>query len=333
MNTIGQFFRFTSFGESHGPAIGGIVDGMPAGLALDTDAIQSELDRRRPGAAEGSTSRREADKIEILSGMFNGTTTGAPIAFSIANTDARSQDYEEMRDKIRPGHADASYLLKYGVRDYRGGGRSSARATAATVAAGAMARQLLNLHNINVRAHVSQIGMATSAEDMQREIETARRDGDTVGGTVTCIVSGCPAGLGDPIFGKLQAEMAYAMLSINAVKGFEYGDGFVAATMRGSEMIDTPISIDGRLRTEHNHNGGILGGISTGEDIVMRIAFKPIATMMRPVRTIDTAGKACILNAKGRHDVCAVPRAIPVVEAMACLTLADALLAARCSRV
>ncbi len=330
MNTLGHIFRFTNFGESHGPAIGGVVDGMPAGLPLDVAAIQCELDRRRPGSgAAGTSSRRESDLIEILSGVYEGVTTGTPIAFVIANIDARPADYDSMRHALRPGHADATYMLKYGVRDHRGGGRASARTTAATVAAGAMARQLIAHSGISVRAYASSIGGATDAEGMARELREAQQAADTTGGTVTCVISGCPAGLGEPVFGKLQARLAAAMMSINAAKGFEYGEGFASAAMRGSQTLDRPVGIDSALHTEANHAGGILGGISTGEDITMRVAFKPIATMMRAVDTIDSHGQPCTLMAKGRHDVCAVPRAVPVVEAMACLTMADALLAAR----
>jgi chorismate synthase len=333
MNTIGHFFRFTAFGESHGPAIGGVVDGMPAGLTLDLTAIQEALDRRRPGTDPRTSTRREPDRIKINSGIFEGKTTGTPIAFTIDNSDARSTDYDNMRDKIRPGHADATYTLKYGLRDHRGGGRASARTTAATVAAGAIAAQFIAVYGIKVKAVASQIGRATTPEGMLRELEAARAAGDTVGGAVTCIATGCPAGLGEPIFGKLQARLAAAMMSINAAKSFEYGDGTDAARLHGSESLDTPTGLDSALHTSENRCGGILGGISTGEDITMRVCFKPIATMMRPVETIDLKGSPCILDAKGRHDVCAVPRAVPVVEAMACLTLADALLAARCSRI
>ncbi len=332
MNTLGQFFRFTSFGESHGPAVGGVVDGMPAGLALDTDAIQAELDRRRPGRGTGVSARREDDRIEILSGLYNGMTTGTPIAFTIANTDARSGDYDMLENTIRPGHADATYLLKYGIRDHRGGGRASARTTAATVAAGAMARQLLTRYGIKVVATIESIGGFTDPEDMETALAQARADGDTLGGVIGCVISGVPAGLGEPLFGKLQARLALAMMSLNAVKGFEYGQGFSSAGKKGSECLDRPTGFDSALHTERNLAGGILGGISTGEDITMRVAFKPIATMMRPIQSVHTDGTECTLEPRGRHDVCAVPRAVPVVEALACLTMADALLAARLSR-
>lgn len=332
MNTLGRIFRFTSFGESHGPAIGGVIDGMPAGVGLDIDAIQAELDRRRPGAAPGSTGRMETDQITILSGIFEKKTTGTPIAFTIANKDARPADYDAMRDMIRPGHADATYLLKYGIRDHRGGGRASARATAASVAAGAVARQFLALYGIDVRAQVVQVGEATDEAGMEAEIVRAINEGDTVGGAVACTVSNCPAGLGEPLFGKLQAMLAASMMSINAVKGFEYGDGFSSASMRGTQHFDLPTGIDTVLHTATNHAGGILGGISTGADITMRVAFKPIASMMRDISTIDTNGSPTILYMRGRHDVCAAFRGCPVVEAMACLTIADALLLARASK-
>lgn len=333
MNTIGHFFRFTSFGESHGPAVGGVIDGMPAGLNVNISAIQAALDRRKPGSTPGSTSRRESDRMRILSGVFEGRTTGTPLAFIIDNTDARSCDYDAMRDQLRPGHADATYLLKYGMRDHRGGGRASARTTAAIVAAGALAATLLEHYGITIKAEICRIGSATHPQEMEAEIEKARACGDTVGGIVDCTVHGCPAGLGEPVFGKLQARLAMAMMSINAAKGFEYGTGFASAGMSGSDALDHPTAFDTALHTERNICGGILGGISTGEDIVMRVAFKPIATMMRPIETIDTDGHPCTIQPKGRHDVCAVPRAVPVVEAMAALVIADALLASRLSRV
>lgn len=333
MNTLGNYFRFTSFGESHGPAVGGVVDGMPAGLPLDIDAVQTMLDRRRPGSGTGCSKRHEDDRIEILSGLFEGRTTGTPIAFTIANKDARSEDYDLLRDAIRPGHADATYMLKYGLRDHRGGGRASARTTAATVAAGAMAAQFIATAGITVKAAVESIGGMRGEQEIKDALARARADGDTLGGIVCCTIYGAPAGLGEPLFGKLQARLAQAMMSLNAVKGFEYGDGFAAATMKGSECLDRPVALGTSLHTENNHAGGILGGISTGEDITMRIAFKPIATMMRPIPTLHTDGTPCTLEPLGRHDVCAVPRAVPVVEALAALTMADALLAARLSRV
>lgn len=333
MNTLGHILRLTSFGESHGAAIGGVLDGMPAGLRIDLSAVQAELDRRRPGTgAAGTTARREPDTLNVLSGLLDDVTTGAPIAFTIANTDARGADYDAMRHLMRPGHADAAYHLKYGgIRDHRGGGRSSARLTAVVVAAGAIARQLIAASGITVSARVAEIGGATSPDAMARLMEQARAEGDTLGGIVECTATGVPAGLGEPLFGKLQAMLAAAMMSINAAKGFDYGDGFAAARMRGFESVDAPLALDSALRCASNHAGGILGGISTGAPITMRVAFKPIATMMRPLPAIADDGTPHTLSPRGRHDVCAVPRAVPVVEAMACLTLGDALLLARSS--
>lgn len=349
MNTFGHIFRLTTFGESHGTAIGGVIDGMPAGLAINTEEIALEMERRRPGASALTSQRRESDRVHLLSGIFEGTSTGTPIAFTIDNTDARPQDYDRFRDVLRTGHADATYIYKYGIRDYRGGGRASARATAAVVAAGAIARQFIGLSGISVHAYASQIGKIAIQRDyreldlsdvyasplrcpdneiakaMMQVLDEVAGQGDTVGGIVSCIVRGCPPGLGEPLFGKLQAMLAAAMMSINAAKGFEYGDGFAAAAQRGSELYSAPDTA--------NHAGGICGGISNGSDIVMRVAFKPIATLMRPVLAERTDGTVAEFHATGRHDVCAVPRAVAVVEAMACLTLADALLMDRCSRI
>lgn len=349
MNTFGHIFRLTTFGESHGTAIGGVIDGMPAGLAINTEEIALEMERRRPGASALTSQRRESDRVHLLSGIFEGTSTGTPIAFTIDNTDARPQDYDRFRDVLRTGHADATYIYKYGIRDYRGGGRASARATAAVVAAGAIARQFIGLSGISVHAYASQIGKIAIRRDyreldlsdvyasplrcpdneiakaMMQVLDEVAGQGDTVGGIVSCIVRGCPPGLGEPLFGKLQAMLAAAMMSINAAKGFEYGDGFAAAAQRGSELYSAPDAA--------NHAGGICGGISNGSDIVMRVAFKPIATLMRPVLAERTDGTVAEFHATGRHDVCAIPRAVAVVEAMACLTLADALLMDRCSRI
>lgn len=349
MNTFGHIFRLTTFGESHGTAIGGVIDGMPAGLAINTEEIDLEMERRRPGASALTSQRRESDRVHLLSGIFEGTSTGTPIAFTIDNTDARPQDYDRFRDVLRTGHADATYIYKYGIRDHRGGGRASARATAAVVAAGAIARQFIGLSGISVHAYASQIGKIAIQRDyreldlsdvyasplrcpdneiakaMRQVLDEVAGQGDTVGGIVSCIVRGCPPGLGEPLFGKLQAMLAAAMMSINAAKGFEYGDGFAAAAQRGSELYSAPDAA--------NHAGGICGGISNGSDIVMRVAFKPIATLMRPVLAERTDGTVAEFHATGRHDVCAIPRAVAVVEAMACLTLADALLMARCSRI
>lgn len=349
MNTFGHIFRLTTFGESHGIAIGGVLDGMPAGLAINTEEIDLEMERRRPGASALTSQRREPDRVHLLSGIFEGTSTGTPIAFTIDNTDARPQDYDRFRDVLRTGHADATYIYKYGIRDHRGGGRASARATAAVVAAGAIARQFIAQSGISVHAYASQIGKIAIQRDyreldlsdvyasplrcpdneiakaMRQVLDEVAAQGDTVGGIVSCIVRGCPPGLGEPLFGKLQAMLAAAMMNINAAKGFEYGDGFAAASQRGSELYSTPDAA--------NHAGGICGGISNGSDIVMRVVFKPIATMMRSVVAERTDGFVAEFRATGRHDVCAVPRAVAVVEAMACLTLADALLMARCSRI
>ncbi len=349
MNTFGQIFRLTTFGESHGTAIGGVIDGMPAGLAINTEEIALEMERRRPGASALTSQRRESDRVHLLSGIFEGTSTGMPIAFTIDNTDARPQDYDRFRDVLRTGHADATYIYKYGIRDHRGGGRASARATAAVVAAGAIARQFITQTGISVHAYASQIGKIAIKRDyreldlsdvyasplrcpdneiakaMRQVLDEVAGQGDTVGGIVSCIVRGCPPGLGEPLFGKLQAMLAAAMMSINAAKGFEYGDGFAAAAQRGSELYSAPDAA--------NHAGGICGGISNGSDIVMRVVFKPIATLMQPVLAERTDGTVAEFHAAGRHDVCAVPRAVAVVEAMACLTLADALLMDRCSRI
>ena len=290
MNTFGNIFRLTTFGESHGPVVGGVIDGMPPMVDIDMDFIQREVDRRRPGQGIGTTQRHEDDRVEVLSGVFEGKSTGHPIAFVIRNNDVRSGDYEALKDVFRTGHADATYQQKYGIRDYRGGGRASARETVCRVVGGAFAKLVLRQHGIEISAEVE------NEELLRQRIAEAQRDGDTVGGVIRCVVRHCPAGLGEPIYGKLHAALGAAMLSINAVKGFEYGEGFRAAEMRGSE---------------HNKadQGGILGGISNGDDITMRIAFKPIATLMKEV--------------KGRHDVCPVPRAVPIVEAMAAMVILD----------
>ena len=351
MNTFGTLFTLTTFGESHGPAIGGVIDGVPAGFALDLDAVQAELDRRRPGQSALTTGRREADRVEFLSGLFEGRTTGTPIGFIIRNADQHSSDYEQLRTAYRPGHADYTYSAKYGLRDHRGGGRSSARETACRVVGGAVARQVLTSLGITVRAYTSQVGPvvlaknfeeldlsltesnpvrcpdAPTAERMIAEIKAAKAEGDTVGGVVTCVVTGCPVGLGEPVAGKLQARLAAAMLSINAAKGFDYGMGFEGAAKRGSEVIDNfEMNAQGCVVTTANHSGGIQGGISNGMPIYFRVAFKPVATLLRPVSTIDSEGNSVELKMKGRHDPCVVPRAVPVVEAMAAMTILDTLL-------
>lgn len=326
-NTIGTLLRFTGFGESHGPAVGGVLDGMPAGIAIDFDAVQAMMDRRRPGTSPLVSARNEADAVRFLSGIFEGKTLGTPIAFLIENSDARSADYERMRHTYRPNHADYTYDAKYGIRDYRGGGRASARETAGRVAAGALAMQFLATRGISIRAEIEAIGCARTPDAFDEEIRRARAEGDSVGGVVRCTVSGCPAGLGEPVFGKLQAMLAAAMMSINAAKGFDYGCGFDGARRRGSELLDTPYTdSEGRVHMASNHSGGIQGGISNGEDIYFRVAFKPVATLMREVDTIDDTGRPVKLEVHGRHDVCVVPRALVVVEAMAALTIADALL-------
>lgn len=315
MNTFGNIFRLTTFGESHGVAIGGVVDGMPAGVKVDYELLRSEMERRKPGSSSVvNSSRKEDDEVEILSGVFEGSTTGMPIGFIIRNTDARSQDYDALKDLFRPSHADWTYQEKYGIRDYRGGGRSSARETACRVVGGAFAKMVLNQLNVSIKAEVEEY------EGWMQKAEEARREGDTVGGVVRCVVSGCPVGLGEPVFGKLHAALGGAMLSINAVKGFEYGEGFRAAEMRGSEHNDSFLYEDGKVvGTRTNHSGGIQGGISNGEDINFRVAFKPIATLMKEV--------------KGRHDVSAVLRAVPIVEAMAAMVILDYYLINRCTKL
>ena len=356
MNTFGQLFRLTTFGESHGEAIGGVVDGMPAGIDIDTDFIQHELNRRRPGQSSITTSRKEADTVELLSGVFEGKSTGCPIGFIVRNTNQHSSDYDEMRDTFRPSHADYTYYYKYGTRDHRGGGRSSARITISRCVAGALAKLALRQLGISVTAYTSQVGSIAlegdyrqydlskaeenavrcpdeqCARDMIQLIEQVKAEGDTVGGVISCVVKGCPAGLGEPEFGKLHATLGAAMLSINAVKGFEYGEGFRGAAWRGSEQNDRFLSTgeteNGRVRltTATNHSGGIQGGISNGQDIYFRVAFKPVATLLRPQQTVGTDGRETTLTARGRHDPCVLPRAVPVVEAMAAMVILDAYL-------
>lgn len=350
MNTFGNILRLTTFGESHGSAMGGVVDGFPAGINIDLDALQDEVARRRPGQGMMTTSRNESDRVEILSGLFEGYTTGAPIAFIVRNEDHHSGDYEALRHILRPSHADYTYLAKYGIRDHRGGGRASARETLCRVVGGALARQALTLKGIKVNAYTSQVADVRleqtykeldlsrtyqsdvrcpderTAERMREIVAAARRDGDTLGGVVTCIVSGCPAGLGEPVAGKLNAALAAAMMSINAAKGFEIGDGFALASARGSEVNDSfiPDPLDARgIRTLTNHSGGIQGGISNGEDIVMRVAFKPVPTLFIEQQTTTDSAEAVRYSAKGRHDPCVLPRAVPVVEAMAALIILD----------
>ena len=336
-NSFGNIFRLTTFGESHGAAIGGVIDGVPAGCRIDAELIQDELRKRRPGAGPLGTTRREPDEVELLSGLMEGVTTGTPIGFIIRNTNQRSNDYDAMRHLFRPSHADYTYQVKYGVRDYRGGGRTSARETACRVVGGAVAQQILAEFGITIDAYASRIGpLQLPADSARLEALTAelRAAGDTVGGVVSCTINGVPAGVGEPLFDKLQARLAAAMLSVPAAKGFEYGDGFALAAMRGSEANDRFIpSPEGGITTVTNHSGGIQGGISNGQPITMRVAFKPVATLMRPQETVDDCGNPATLQPRGRHDVCVVPRAVPVVKAMAALVVLDALLAQRLSRI
>ena len=357
-NSFGNIFRLTSFGESHGAAIGGVIDGMPAGIAIDLDAVQRELDRRRPGQSAIVTARNEKDRVRILSGIFEGVTTGTSIGFIIENENQHSADYGNIKDAFRPSHADYTYTTKYGLRDYRGGGRSSARETAARVVAGAFARQALAQLGIDLYAYTSQVGEialsrdyrlysrdaidtnavrcpdATKAAEMEQLIKQVKGEGDTIGGIITGVITGVPVGLGEPVFCKLHAMLGAAMLSINAVKGFEYGDGFDFATRRGSEVNDAfTTDSEGRVRTATNHSGGIQGGISNGEDIIFRVAFKPVATLLRDVNTIDKDGNSITLKARGRHDPCVLPRAVPIVEAMAAMVILDAYLLNKTTRL
>jgi chorismate synthase len=353
-NTFGKAFSITTFGESHGPAIGVVIDGCPPLVEINEAFIQSELDRRKPGQSKITTQRKEEDKFEILSGVFEGKSTGHPIAILIRNKDQRSRDYGNLKDTYRPSHADFVYQEKYGIRDYRGGGRSSARETAVRVAAGAIAKLILKKHGVQIQAFVSQVGAiklgnvaidyskieqnlvrcanADVANQMIAEIEKARKNGDSLGGVVTCHVNKCPVGIGEPIFDKLDAELAKAMLSIPAVKGFEIGSGFNAAQMHGSEHNDAFESENGNVKTKSNNSGGIQGGISNGEQIHFNVAFKPVATIAQKQETINEKGDNVELQAKGRHDPCVVPRAVPIVEAMAALVLCDHLLRQKMNR-
>jgi len=350
-NSFGQIFRITTFGESHGKAIGVIIDGCPAQLEVDMDYIQGELDKRKPGQSKITTQRKESDTVKILSGVFEGKTTGTPIAMLIPNEDQRSKDYSHNVDVFRPSHADYTYQVKYGIRDHRGGGRSSARETAARVAAGALAKLLLKTQGIEIVAHVSSVGKIyapnveittaqqfiddreknivrcadpATAEEMITYIDGIRKQGDTVGGKISCHIINCPVGLGEPVFDKLHADLGKAMLSINAVHGFEYGSGFAGSEMRGSEHNDIFVKNDsGDIETLTNFSGGVQGGISNGMPIEFKVAFKPVATIMQSQATVDSEGNAAEISRKGRHDPCVVPRAVPIVEAMAALVLAD----------
>lgn len=347
MNTFGNIFRLTTFGESHGEAIGGVIDGMPAGIDIDIDFIQQELNRRRPGQSKITTSRQEPDQVELLSGVFEGKSTGCPIGFIVRNTNQHSQDYENMRCLFRPSHADFTYYNKYGTRDHRGGGRSSARITISRCVGGAMAKLVLRQLGISIQAYTSQVGPISlerdyhlydlsltetnavrcpdpeKAKQMEELISQMKTEGDTIGGIITCVIKGCPIGLGEPEFGKLHAALGSAMLSINAVKGFEYGEGFDGVTARGSEQNDIFCSEDGKISTKTNHSGGIQGGISNGQDIYFRVAFKPVATILTEQETVDIEGNTTTLTAKGRHDPCVLPRAVPIVESMAAMTILD----------
>lgn len=346
-NTFGNIFRLTTFGESHGAGIGGVIDGFPAGIELDMDFIQSELDRRKPGQSRITTDRKEADQVEFLSGVFEGKSTGCPIGFLVRNTNQHSNDYENLRNLYRPSHADYGYTQKYGLRDHRGGGRSSARETIARCVGGALAKLALNQLGITVQAYTSQVGSialendyrlydlsqtesnavrcpdTAKATEMEQLIAEVKAVGDTIGGIITCVIKGCPVGLGQPAFGKLHAALGGAMLSINAVKGFEYGEGFAGVTARGSEQNDIFYNNNGRIDTRTNHSGGIQGGISNGQDIYFRVAFKPVATLLMEQETVDLQGNDTIVKARGRHDPCVLPRAVPIVEAMAAMVLLD----------
>ena len=348
MNTFGELFRLTTFGESHGPGVGGVIDGMPPGVEVDLDFIQLELDRRRPGQSALTTARKEGDKVEILSGVFEGKTTGCPIGFLVRNENQHSNDYDNLRNLFRPSHADFTYFKKYGLRDHRGGGRTSARETIARVVGGAFAKLALRRLGISITAYTSQVGHIALpgtyadldlslvesnpvrcpdekvAEEMAKLIAEVKAEGDTIGGIISCVVKGCPPGLGEPVFGKLHARLGAAMLSINAVKGFEYGAGFAGVTQRGSEQNDAFVRrSDGSIGTLTNRSGGIQGGISNGEDIYFRVAFKPVATLLREQQTVDIAGNAVSVKARGRHDPCVLPRAVPIVEAMTSMVLLD----------
>lgn len=357
MNTYGKQFRITTFGESHGAGIGVVIDGCPAGLQLDTEFIQQELDRRKPGQSKITTQRKEKDEFQILSGLFEGKTTGTPLTLMIWNEDAKSKDYAHIADQFRPSHADYTYQQKYGIRDYRGGGRSSARETAARVASGAVAKQLLKPLGIEINAYVSQVGTLKlnktyqelnlalaeenivrcpdpeTAQQMIAFIDQTRKNGDSVGGIVTGVVRGVPAGWGEPVFDKLHAEIGKAMLSINAVKGFEYGSGFEGAQLYGSQHNDAFYTDSGQVKTRTNHSGGIQGGISNGADIYFNVAFKPVATLMRDQESINSKGEPVTVTGKGRHDPCVVPRAVPIVEAMVALVLADFYLRNKAARM
>lgn len=350
MNSFGNIFRLTSFGESHGTGIGGVIDGCPSGIELDMDFIQRELSRRKPGQSSITTPRKEDDEVQFLSGIYEGKTTGTPIGFIVWNKNQHSQDYDNMKTVYRPSHADYTYQTKYGIRDPRGGGRSSARETIARCVAGAVAKLVLNQYNIRIQAYTSQVGEIrlphnydkynldltetnavrcpdpATASEMEALIAEVKSKGDTIGGVITCVAQGVPVGLGEPVFGKLHAALGHAMLTINAVKGFEYGDGFEAARYRGSERNDSFFNDNGEISTRTNNSGGIQGGISNGQDIYFRVAFKSVATILMEQDTVNMDNEETILKARGRHDPCVLPRAVPIVEAMTAMTLLDYLL-------
>ena len=357
MNTFGTRFRLTTFGESHGAAVGGVIDGFPSGIAIDLDFIQAELDRRRPGQSLLTTARKEGDKVEILSGIFEGCSTGCPIGFIVRNENQHSSDYDNLRNLFRPSHADFTYQQKYGVRDHRGGGRSSARETISRVVGGAFAKLVLRELGIKVTAYTSQVGAISltqpytaydfseieknpvrcpdpeKAAEMAALIQEVKGEGDTIGGIITGVIQGCPVGLGEPAFGKLHADLGSAMLSINAVKGFEYGAGFAGVSMRGSEQNDVFVPTEnGGITTTTNFSGGIQGGISNGQDIYFRVAFKPVATLLREQATVDLDGNPTIVKARGRHDACVLPRAVPIVEAMAAMVILDYIMLSNISK-
>ena len=346
-NTFGNIFTLTTFGESHGEAVGGIIDGMPAGIEVDMDFIQHQLDRRRPGQSQITTQRKEPDHVELLSGVYQGKTTGTPIGFMVRNTNQRSSDYNNMVDLFRPSHADYTYYNKYGLRDPRGGGRSSARITISRCVGGALAMLALQQLGITIQAYTTQVGDIKlegdythfdlsqidsnivrcpdleKAKQMEALIREVKADGDTIGGVIACVIKGCPVGLGEPEFDKLHAQLGAAMLGINAVKGFEYGLGFDGVSQRGSQQNDVFVADHGHITTSTNNSGGIQGGISNGQDIYFRVAFKPVATLLRSQNTVDANGCATVLQAKGRHDPCVLPRAVPIVESMAAMVLLD----------
>ena len=346
-NTFGNIFTLTTFGESHGEAVGGIVDGMPAGIEVDMDFIQHQLDRRRPGQSQITTQRKEPDHVELLSGVYQGKTTGTPIGFMVRNTNQRSSDYNNMVDLFRPSHADYTYYNKYGLRDPRGGGRSSARITISRCVGGALAMLALQQLCITIQAYTTQVGDINleddythydlsqidsnivrcpdleKAQQMEALIREVKADGDTIGGVIACVIKGCPVGLGEPEFDKLHAQLGAAMLGINAVKGFEYGLGFDGVSQRGSQQNDVFVADHGQITTSTNNSGGIQGGISNGQNIYFRVAFKPVATLLRSQNTVDANGCATVLQAKGRHDPCVLPRAVPIVESMAAMVLLD----------